>query len=176
MWIDIEDLLAGIVGKVVLIALFFLSAIWLGSLVGGVAILAGKGASVRDFFEVLIFSPILEINLWIIPNVALLAGMLVWILVNDSLDHAPWGIVMGAESLFVMLGWGLDFSEPIHAAISWASWLMLLVMAETGVWFIQQWRRQVQIQGIMALKAENWAARAVREAGQEDSVREANLP
>lgn len=177
MQLDIEDILTHGIGRLLQTILFFGSAIWLGSLIGGVAILAVQGGfpDFRDFEELLL-SPLLLLNMWMILNVAFLAAMMILILVKDGLDYVPWGIIMGGESLFVMLGWDLDFFKPVQAAISWACWLVLLGMAETGVWVIRQWRRQIQIQQIIELKADNWAARAEREARDSTASPEAELP
>jgi len=163
MQLDFEDVLASSIGRVMVIFLFFLSGIWLGSLVGGFALMVGA-RSLPDPEDVFM-TPLLLVNVWIVLNVAFLAGMLIWIFVGDGLGCLAWGVLVGVESLFVMLGFTFGFGSPasVDTAIAWAVWLVVLVMLETGVWLVFQWRRSIWARQMAALGAENAMIRAQRD-------------
>ncbi|GAA5129431.1 hypothetical protein JIN84_03340 [Luteolibacter yonseiensis] len=169
MRLDFEDVLAGSIGRIVLTALFFISALWIGGLIGGLSWMVGMEthwdlSDVRGLLEAFYYSPLLLFNVWLIPNIAFLAIMLIWVLVNDGTGHLTWGLILGMESLFVMLGWCLDFDDPKKAIISWSCWLLLLGMAETGVWLHCQMMRNRWVRAMAELSAENAMLRAQRAA------------
>lgn len=154
MSFDFEDILASAFGRMLVIALFLTSGVWVGSLVGAIAIMAGER---RLELEVFLSAPLLLINVWLVLNVAFLAGVLIWIFVADGLGYLSWGVLIGVQSFFVMLGFNFGFRLPplLECAIAWAVWLTLLAMLETGVWLTCQWRRNVWAREIAALSAEN---------------------
>ena len=163
MQFDFEDILASSVGRVVAIALFFVCGIWIGSVIGGFALMVGM----RDLPAAtdVSWAPLLLINLWLVLNVAFLAAMMIWVFVADGLGYLAWGILVGAESLFVLLGHSFgfgsrDFTETL---VAWGVWLILLVMLETGVWLVCQWRRNIWARQLAELRAENAMIRAERE-------------
>ncbi len=169
MQIDFEDILAGSIGRIVVVVLFLVSGIWLGSAIGGFAVVVAE----EGIFDVLdpglvFLSPLLLINLWIVLNGFFLAGMLIWIFVADGIGYLSWGIFVGMESLFVMLGfsfgYGVGFSSPANMAIAWGVWLVLLTMVETGVWLVCQWRQSIWARNLAELRAENAMAHADRDA------------
>ncbi|RYD30799.1 MAG: hypothetical protein EOP87_15960 [Verrucomicrobiaceae bacterium] len=127
MQIDIEDIMAGAVGRILVIFLFLLSAVWLGSIIGTTAWQVGDYGfeSLPDFGD-LLMSMVMQINLWIVPNAAFLAIMTVYLFVFDGTGHVAWGIIVGFESLFLMLGWCLHFEETndtrSRGAAGWACW------------------------------------------------------
>lgn len=168
MQLDFEDVLASSVGRITAIALFFVSAIWAGSWIGGLAVIIGKvsfwGGSPHFDLDALIYGPVLLLNVWLIPNVAFLAILLIYVLVSDGMSHVTWGVLVGMESLFLMLGWCLDFADPKEPIISWSCWLVLLGMVETGVWLHCQMRRNRWVRAMAELSAENAMLRAQRAA------------
>lgn len=167
MQFDVEDVLAGAFGRIILLFLFILSATWVGSVIGGLAWFAGTwDLSLGELLSVpsvLWEGPALLINLWIIPNAGLLAVAIVILLVSESYGFAAWGMIVGFESLFVMLGQGFDWL-PRVSLVAWSAWLVLLVMVETGVWLLRQMRRNRWVYQLAALSAENAMRRAAREA------------
>jgi hypothetical protein len=106
----------------------------------------------------------MQINLWIVPNVAFLAIMTVYLFVFDGIVHVAWGITVGFESLFLMLGWCLHFEETKDMLLAWGCWLVLLVMAEAGIWLHRQMMTNRWARGMAELRAENAMIRAEREA------------
>ena len=168
MQLDFEDVLAGTFGRLVLFSLFLFSAIWMGSTIGGLALAVGRwDFSVHTFsidLEALWWSPLLLINLWIVPNVAFLAAMMVYLLVSENTGYAAWGTIVGIESLFVMLSWAHHSSPAYRISITWGTWLVLLAMAETGIWLIRQMRMNRWAREMAELSAENAMIRAEREA------------
>ena len=167
MQFDFEDVLAGTFGRIILLFLFILSATWVGSVIGGLAWFAGTwDLSPGELLSVpalLWEGPTLLINLWIIPNTGLLAVAIVILLVSESYGFAAWGMIVGFESLFVMLGGGFDGS-PRVSLVAWSAWLVLLVMVETGIWLVRQMRVNRWAYQMAALSAENAMRRAEREA------------
>lgn len=109
-------------------------------------------------------SPVLLFNIWIIPNAALVAFMLVWYLYHDGLGHLAWGLLVGVESGFILLGSAGEFHQPLEFALAVGCWLVLLVMVETGVWLVSQWRRNLWVKDLFNLNAENARRRAARDA------------
>lgn len=165
MRLDFEDILSGVFGRFILFALYFLSAIWVGSLIGGLAWGVGRSglAFLPDIGEWLM-SPLMLVNLWIVPNAAFLAIMVVYLLVSDDFSHAAWGTIVAVESLFVMLGWCLSFYDWKDTVVAWTLWLVLLVMAEAGVWLLRAVKRNRWAKKLMELNVENAIRRAEREA------------
>ena len=172
MRLDFEDVLAGFFGRVVLLFLFLLSAIWAGCMIGciarNVAEIDPASLSIGSPLELLedfLMSPLFLINLWIVPNVGFLALVVVVLFVSESYGFAAWGIILGFESLFFMLG-----SQFVHSGSSssqwfaWISWAVLLAMVETGIWLVRQMRTNRWARAMAELSAENAMRRAEREA------------
>ncbi len=64
MQIDFEDILAGSIAKMMAVSLFLVSGIWLGSAIGGLAVVVGEGRISQVLDLGLVFlSPLLLINL-----------------------------------------------------------------------------------------------------------------
>ncbi|RYD41218.1 MAG: hypothetical protein EOP85_13035 [Verrucomicrobiaceae bacterium] len=165
MQLDFEDILAGSVGRILLLILFLVSSILMGGIVGGIAWAAGRhGLDPFQMVEGMLWGPLLLINLWLIPNAFFVVSMLVYLLVNDEFSHTAWGIIVGFESLFVMLGWGLRFPSTNDTVIAWTCWAVLLVMVETGIWLHRQMRINRWAREMAELSAENAMRRAEREA------------
>lgn len=168
MQLDFEDILAGTFGRLVLFSLFLLSAIWIGSTIGGLALVVGRWDFSFDALsaslDVLWWSPVLLINLWIVPNVAFLAAMMVYLLVSENTGYVAWGAIVGIESLFVMLGWAHHSSPAYHITVTWGAWLILLAMVETGIWLVRQMKMNRWAREMAELSAENAMIRAEREA------------
>ncbi|RYD23166.1 MAG: hypothetical protein EOP88_05250 [Verrucomicrobiaceae bacterium] len=165
MQIDLEDIMAGAVGRILVTFLFLLSAVWLGSIIGATAWQVGDyGFESFPNFQDLLMSLLMQINLWIVPNVAFLAIMTVYLFVSDGIGHVAWGIIVGFESLFLMLGWCLHFEETKDTVLAWGSWLVLLAMAETGIWLHRQMMTNRWVRQMAELRAENAMLRAEREA------------
>jgi hypothetical protein len=173
MRFDFEDILSGVLGRILVLFLFLVSATWLGSIIGGLASFTGKDnfgeiPTIADLF----MSPLLLINLWIVPNVAFLAIMVTYLLVSDEFGHVAWGVIVGFESLFVMLGWGLRFHDMKDTTLAWSCWLVLLVMVETGVWLDRQMRTNRWAREMAELSAENAMLRAQRAAAAAEETQE----
>lgn len=168
MQIDIEDVLGGTLGRICRLFLYLLSAIWTGSMIGAIAWAVGSGHflhgfSALDLTEIL-STPVLLLSVWIVPNVAFLAVAVTYLMVSDNQGYAPWGIIMGMESLFVVLGQQGSFHSSLLWMAAWTLWLVLLAMAETGIWLLKQAKTNRWAREMAALNAENALRRAEREA------------
>ena len=171
MQFDVEDVLAGAFGRIILLFLFLVSGIWAGSVIGGLAWFFGtwdlSPGELLSVPSVLWESPGLLINLWIIPNAGLLAVGIVILLVSESYGFVAWGMIVGFESLFVMLGQGFDW--PLRVClVAWSGWLVILAMVETGIWLVRQMRMNRWAHQMAALSAENAMRRAEPEAMARD--------
>lgn len=165
MQLDLEDVLSSVFGRIVLFAIYLLGAIWVGSMIGGLAWGVGHhGIAFLPSLSEWFLSPLLLINIWIVPNAAFLAIMGVYLMVSDDFSPAAWGIIVAVESLFVMLGWCLSFHDLKDAIVAWFLWVVLLTMAETGIWLIRAAKRNRWAREMMELNAENAMHRAEREA------------
>lgn len=166
MLFDIEDVLSDAIGRVFLLFVFLISAIWLGSFIGGLALTFRYWdlSSGHLFFELSLLweSPGLLFNAWIIPNVGLLAMMAVYLMVTEGFGYASWGIIVAVESLFAMLDRCTGFYSMTEAIVAWSSWLVLVVMVETGVCLVRNWKRNRWAREMMELSAENAMRRAER--------------
>lgn len=173
MRIDFEDILSGAVGRILVLFVFLVSAVWVGSMIGGLAWLAGSHSfgEIPTIWE-LFMSPLLLINLWLVPNVGFLAIMVTYLLVSDEFGHVAWGVIVGFESLFVMLGWGLNFHDMKDTTLAWSCWLVLLVMVETGIWLDRQMRTNRWAREMAELSAENALRRAQRAAAAAEETQE----
>jgi hypothetical protein len=168
MQFDFEDVLAGAFGRIILLVFFMLSAAWLGSIIGGLAWFIGNwdlsaGYLVSEFptpWE----CPELLLSDWMIPNIALLGAGIAILFVTDHLGYAAWGIFVGLESAFAMLGTGYRYISAGELVLVSLAWLVLLAMVETGIWLIRQMRTNRWVYHLAALSAENAMRRAEREA------------
>jgi hypothetical protein len=169
MQLDFEDVFAGAFGRVILLFLFLLSAIWGGCIVGCMARTIGEISlstlSLNTLFHLLkdlLQSPLHLINLWIVPNVGILAIAVVVLFVSESYGYGAWGIILGFESLFFMLGSGYSHWGSSQW-LAWVSWGILLTMVGTGIWLVRQMRTNRWARAMAELSAENAMRRAERE-------------
>lgn len=180
MHLDFEDLLGSSLGKVVSLFLFFISVIWVGSAVGGVATLVpdwkdGYFGRTDDLWT----SPMLLLNEWLLLNVAILAATLAILMLTDAMGYGAWGFLAGMESLFVVAGWTHAPWSRLSTGdlvLGWSAWVVLLLMMETGVWLVRQMRTTHWARQLALLKAENAMRHAEREAslatGEDDATEE----
>lgn len=168
MQLDIEDIMAGMLGRIFLLILFMLSAAWVGSMIGGLAWFIGNwDLSARYLvseFPRPWSCPELLISDWFIPNVALLGAGIAILFLTDHLGFAAWGIFVGIESVFALLRFSYHFKSVGQLIIISVAWLVLLVMVETGIWLIRHMRMNRFARQMAALSAENAMRRAEREA------------
>ena len=170
MQIDLEDILASTFGRVVVQAFLFASAVWVGCVLGALALVAGGcGTSWHDALGWLAnvwASPLLLFSAWLFPNIVVLAGGVGYFLISENAGFKAWGVVVALESFFVMAGWSMELKTAWPIAIAWVSWLVLLGMVETGVWLVhrtlaKRWARELAV-----LNMENARRRAEKEVAE----------
>lgn len=98
---------------------------------------------------------------------------------SESAGHRAWGIIVGVESLMVMLGWckyPIQSGWPIASA--WFTWALILAMVETGVWLLHQhqvntWAREMGMlrSEIAQRRAENEAKENIRISREKEEFR-----
>lgn len=167
MRLDVEDVLAGEFGRFLLLVLFVLSASWVGGVIGGLAWFFGTwdltpgdlGFAVTALWS----GPALLISDWLIPNLGLLILGITILFVTDRTGYAAWGTIVGLESIFALLGTNYKHEPASVLVVASLSWLVLLVMVETGVWLIRHMRMNRWVRELAALSAENAMHRAERE-------------
>ena len=174
MQFDIEDVLAGVFGRIFLLVLFMLSAAWIGSIIGGLAWFVGNWdlsvSYLATEFPRPWACPVLLINHWFIPNVALLGAGIAILFVTDHLGYATWGIFVGLEAMFAMLGRSYSYKSVGELVLISLAWLVLLAMVETGIWLTRQMFMNRWAHRLAALSAENSMRRAERETQARDGV------
>lgn len=172
MQLDPEDVFAGTFGRIALRFLIFVSAVWIGSMVGGTALAIGNSwGSWRNALDDVYWiwaSPAFLASSWLILNAFVLLGGLAYFMISESDGFLAWGILAGLESFFVVVAWASDLDKMASIILAWVSWLLLLTMLETGVCLIRQmltnrWARQLAI-----LNMENSIKNAEREANRSD--------
>ncbi len=174
MQIDLEDILANTFARIVFHCLLFLSAVWSGSIVGGAALVIGANvlspADVVGEFLRVWMSPVLLFSVWLLPNLAVLLFGIAYFVIAERVGFLAWGVMVGFESLFVLLGWFRDLDDLLQMAAAWIAWLGILIMLSAGLWLWRQiltnrWARQ-----LAALHAENAHRLAEREAVERERI------
>lgn len=167
MRLDVEDVLAGEFGRFFRIILFVLSACWVGSMIGGLAWFFGTWdltpGDLVFALPALWSAPALLISDWMIPNLGLLVLAITILFVTDHTGYAAWGTIVGIESILALLGTSYQYEPASVVIVSTLSWLVLLVMVETGVWLIRNMRMNRWVRELAVLNAENAMQRAERE-------------
>jgi hypothetical protein len=147
-------------------ATFYLSAVWVGCVIGAASLVVGmlvEGAKPEPaLFLPIVVAPVLLASGWLCPNSAVLLFAFARFIRTDSLSFRGWGIFAGIESLFAMLALIHEIRGPLAVAATWVSWLVLLGMLGTGVWFGRQWQMNRWANEIAMLKAENASRRQAR--------------
>lgn len=145
---------------------FYLSAVWVGSQIGGYAIAAGFLTAMRRFhsdqFKVIWQSPLLLDGEWGILNGFVLIAALALLARTDALGYRSWAILAGLESVFAVLGGIYDVQGPVAVSVTWSVWLILATAMATSVWFLRQWQLNRWAAELTMLKAENASRRATR--------------
>jgi hypothetical protein len=165
MRIDFGDVFADGIGWLLKQLFLFAASVWLGCSMGAAALIAG-GLSVgyRADFELLFFSPVLLLTLWLIPNLCFFAAAIYWFVRNETNTLLACGILAAVQALVAVAGWVGDFTGAwLPIAVAWVACVVLIVMLGTGLWFLHQWRINRWAGEIAALKAENAMRRAEME-------------
>lgn len=167
MRLDLEDVLAGEFGRFFRIILSVLGASWVGGMIGGLAWFFGTwDLTPGDLvFAVgaLWAGPALLVSDWLVPNLGLLVLGITILFVGDHTGYAAWGTIVGLESVFALLGTDYRHEPASVLVVASLSWLVLLVMVETGVWLVRHMRMNRWVRELAALSAENAIHRAERE-------------
>ncbi len=168
---DPVDIWGGAFGSLLKQSFLYASAVWIGCSIGGGAIMVEKlSAGVVPKFEMLNLvwaSPVLLVSLWGIPNLLVLLIGVIYFIRSESASYVAWIVLAAIESLVVMLGWaGKISTEWIPRTAAWGSWLILLTMAATGVFFLRQFHINRWALQMARIEAENARRRAEMEARQ----------
>lgn len=176
MDLDVEDIIAGAVGSVLGRMVLFGVAVWLGCCVGGTGIAAGSIAEAGTWrVPTLLWlwaGPLLLFSSWAFLNIPFLFYFLMRFVRGDGDSYLTWGIVIGMQALFVMLGWVRDFVDGwVPLIVAWTTCLMLLVMIGTGIWLVRQHLINLWARDMAMLRAENAQRRAERENEERQRMR-----
>jgi hypothetical protein len=170
MQLDLEDILAGTVGRILVKLFLFVSAVWVGCSLGALALVAGRCGT--SWYNALGWlgnvwaSPLLLFSVWLLPNIVVLGGGIGYFMLSDNTGYKAWGVVVALESFFVMAGWSMDLYTAWPITIAWISWLVLLGMVETGIWLVRQMQTNRWARELAVLNMENAYRRAEREAAE----------
>lgn len=166
MAVDFEEAFARVCWWLPRRLTFYLSAVWVACMIGGASAVAGRlFAGMKPglwIYLELLASPVLLASGWFCANAIVLGIAFVIFLRRDALSIRAWGIFAGVQSLFAVLGAVLNTRSNGEAAVVWLTWLLLLVMMETAVWFLRQWQHNRWAGELAMLKAENAVRRRPR--------------
>lgn len=161
MKIDFGDVFASGIGWLVKQLLLFLASIWLGCTMGAAALLAGRLADGWSFDgELLLYSPVLLLTIWIIPNACFLGASMYWFVRNETNTPLACGILAGVEALICVAGKTGRIHGWLPLSVTWVTCVMLIAMLATGLWFFRQWQLNRWAIQLEELKAENAMRRA----------------
>jgi hypothetical protein len=160
--IDFGDVFASGIGWLVKQLFLFVASIWLGCTMGAAALLASGLARGGWSFdaELLLYSPVLLLTIWIIPNVCFLGASMYWFVRNETNTPLACGILAGVEALFSLAGRASWLNGWLPQSIAWVTCIVLIVMMATGLWFLRQWQLNRWAIELEELKAENAMRRA----------------
>jgi hypothetical protein len=171
---DPVDIWGGALGSIFKQLLLFVSAVWVGCLIGGIALLPGSlivsGTVSERFLKMILISPMFLFSLWGAFNVLLLLGALAFFIRSENASYGAWMIFAGIESLIVMLGWAKDFPGWLAQSAMWVSWVITLSMAVAGVLLLRQWQSNRFAHHLAVIAAENAAKRAAKEMNDQISL------
>lgn len=170
MNIDVEDVIAGALGSIIGRVILFALAVWLGCTLGGMSLIVGtivqEGTwKLGEVYQWLWASPVLIFSQWGFLNFPFLMFSFIYFIFSEGAAHKAWGIILGVESLMVMLGWckyPMQSGWPIASA--WLTWAIILGMVETGVWLLHQHRVNTWAREMGMLRSEIAQRRAEQEA------------
>jgi len=170
MSFDPLDVFGGVVGSLFKRFLYFLTAVWIGSATGVVALIVSwlVGGAAPDFgmFLLMCLAPLALLNGWIALNFLTVAIGLAYSVRAVDPGYKGWMILAGAASLGVKLGWGLS-GKWLPLVAGWLSWLVLLAMLGAGVWLLCQYFATRWAHHLMYVQAET----VVRGIEREEIVR-----
>ena len=167
--IDIEDVIAGVVGSLIGRSLLFCFALWFGCAIGSAGLSAGM--MIRHYiWELNIFdwiwpSPLMMFNMWWVLNIPFVLFSFMYFIRSENAGCRAWGIVAGVESLDVMAGWAhVLVKERVPLVCSWLVWAVLLATLECGVWVIYRTYCKFLMSEIEGVRTQNALRRAAAEA------------
>lgn len=156
MKFDFGDVFASGIGWLMKQIALFVASIWLGCTMGGAAILAGRLTRGWGFdSELLLYSPLLLLTIWIIPNVCFLGASMYWFVRNETNTPLACGIIAGVEAVVCLAGQAGRLRGWLPQSVAWVTCLALIAMMATGFWFFRQWQINRWAIELEELKAEN---------------------
>jgi len=170
MNIDVEDVLAGALSSIIGRAILFVFAMWLGCTIGGMSLIVGmivqEGTwQLGGVYQWLWASPMLLFSQWGFLNFPFLIFAFIYFIRSENAGYRAWGIILGVESLMVMLGWCKYPMQPGWPIVSaWLTWALVLAMVETGVWLLYQHQVNIWAREMGMLRSEIAQRRAEKVA------------
>lgn len=172
--IDIEDVIAGVVGSLIGRSLLFCFAVWLGCIVGSAGLFAGmiiQHPTWEPKVVVIWFTPLMTFNMWWLLNIPFGLFAFIYFIRSESAGCLAWGVVAGVESLDVMAGWAhVYFHKWLPLACAWLAWAVLLAMLECGVWVAYLLYCNRNLREVEHVRRQNARRRAAAEAMERQHV------
>ena len=167
MELDVEDVVVGAFSSMLGRLVLFGMALLFACVPVGCGVVAGKMVAAMGYssgmLEFLPFLPLFLIfNSWAILNIPFLLIYLIRFARSEGDGYVEFGIVMGVESLVVMTGCTSGFAWGLNWVAAWIVWLLVLIMAATGIWLIRQYFMNRWAQQLGILRAENAQRNAER--------------
>ncbi len=166
--IDFADIFtSGLLG-LVLNVLVFMTALWLGLMIGGAAMAAAdlvEGGSLDlDWLAGPFRSSRSATFFWMLFGVLGLAGSYFKFSRLDSGGGILWGFLNGAiGALCLWFQLSRHSVDVLPKCAAWAVWAISLGMIGTALWFLRQWQMNRWATELIALETENAIHRAEME-------------
>lgn len=153
---------------------FYISAVWVGCQIAGIALAAGHCVSVgkltNDAVGLVMASPLLLGGGMFCGNVVVLGVALARFLRPENLSFRDWGIFAAVESVFALLSFIFKLKGWPAYTVTLSIWLVLVIMLGVATWFMRRWQLARLESEFEMIKAENAVRRLQREMRGDSSV------
>ena len=155
-------------------ATFYISAVWVGCQIAGIALAAGHWVSFGKLNDhavmMVIASPLLLGGGMFCGNVVVLGIAFARFLRPENLSFREWGIFAAVESVFALLSFVFKLQGWVAYTVTLSVWLVLTVMLGVATWFLRRWQLDQLAAEFEMLKSQNAARRVRRQMRGDPSV------
>ena len=153
---------------------FYISAVWVGCQISGIALAAGvalsRGKIDSDVIKLLTASPMLLGGGMFCANVVVLGVAFGRFLRVENLSFRDWGIFAGTQAVFTVLSYTHSLEGWVAHTVTFALWVGMMILLAVGTWFMRRWQLDQLSAEIEMIKSENSARRVRREMRGDLSV------
>lgn len=155
-------------------ATFYISAVWVGCQIAGIALAAGvaitRGKIDGDVIMCLIASPLLLVSGMFCANVCVLTVAFGRFLHHENLNFREWGIFAASQAFFAIFGYLGDVHGWLAYTVTFSLWVLMIILLGIGTWFLRRWQLDRLSAEFEFLKSQNAVRRIRREMRGDSSV------